>query len=216
MEVCEYGCGKEAKYQFKNGKLCCSRNHAGCSAMKEKSTLYMKSIFKEHPEKFICYEKRICRFCRKEIRKIQLIFHENRCYLNPKNLRLCPVCNEPIKYKSTTCSKKCAVIYFEDTMFKYSVKPSKKTKKSIESSYKYRNKCFKVHGKKCIVCGEENIVTVHHFSNECEDIKEEDLLPLCPTHHQYWHSKFRHLIEQQVNNYREDFINKKFSSARQL
>jgi len=24
MKLCDYGCGQEAKYQFKNGKWCCS------------------------------------------------------------------------------------------------------------------------------------------------------------------------------------------------
>jgi len=30
MAVCDYGCGREAKYEFKNGKVCCSENHASC------------------------------------------------------------------------------------------------------------------------------------------------------------------------------------------
>ena len=30
MKLCDYGCDQEAKYQFKNGKWCCSKNHAGC------------------------------------------------------------------------------------------------------------------------------------------------------------------------------------------
>ena len=31
MQLCEYGCGKEAKYQFKNGKWCCSKSWNSCS-----------------------------------------------------------------------------------------------------------------------------------------------------------------------------------------
>jgi len=31
MEICEYGCGKEAIYQFKNKKWCCSKNVSKCS-----------------------------------------------------------------------------------------------------------------------------------------------------------------------------------------
>jgi hypothetical protein len=30
MKICEYGCGQEAKHQFKNGKWCCSKNHSSC------------------------------------------------------------------------------------------------------------------------------------------------------------------------------------------
>ncbi len=30
MKLCDYGCGQEAKYQFKNGKWCCSSNYQSC------------------------------------------------------------------------------------------------------------------------------------------------------------------------------------------
>ena len=31
MKLCDYGCGQEAKYQFKNGKWCCSKYRTQCS-----------------------------------------------------------------------------------------------------------------------------------------------------------------------------------------
>ncbi len=34
--LCDYGCGKEAKYKFKNGKLCCEINWKRCVAIKPK------------------------------------------------------------------------------------------------------------------------------------------------------------------------------------
>ena len=34
--LCSYGCGKEAIYQFKNGKWCCNRNISKCKKIKEK------------------------------------------------------------------------------------------------------------------------------------------------------------------------------------
>jgi hypothetical protein len=36
MALCSYGCGKEAIYQFKNGKWCCSKNISGCRAINKK------------------------------------------------------------------------------------------------------------------------------------------------------------------------------------
>lgn len=33
--ICEYGCGQEAKHQFKNGKWCCSTNIAKCPNYKK-------------------------------------------------------------------------------------------------------------------------------------------------------------------------------------
>jgi len=40
--LCEYGCGQEAKYQFKNGKWCCSKSHQQCPILKEKTSLNSK------------------------------------------------------------------------------------------------------------------------------------------------------------------------------
>ncbi len=42
MKLCNYGCGQEAKYQFKNGKWCCSKNFSSCPAIKEKISSKMK------------------------------------------------------------------------------------------------------------------------------------------------------------------------------
>jgi len=36
IELCEYGCGQEAKYKFKNGKKCCSKNISLCPSIKNK------------------------------------------------------------------------------------------------------------------------------------------------------------------------------------
>jgi hypothetical protein len=39
MKLCDYGCGQEAKYQFKNGKWCCSESHNSCPNMKKINSL---------------------------------------------------------------------------------------------------------------------------------------------------------------------------------
>ena len=36
--LCEYGCGKEALYKFKNGKICCSIHYTKCPIEREKLT----------------------------------------------------------------------------------------------------------------------------------------------------------------------------------
>lgn len=36
--LCEYGCEKQAKYQFKNGRWCCSKNTSKCSIIRKKLT----------------------------------------------------------------------------------------------------------------------------------------------------------------------------------
>lgn len=36
MNICEYGCGKEASFQLKSGKWCCSESHYKCEGYKRK------------------------------------------------------------------------------------------------------------------------------------------------------------------------------------
>ena len=42
MKLCSYGCGQEAKYQFKNGKWCCSKSWNSCPIKKLSSSKSMK------------------------------------------------------------------------------------------------------------------------------------------------------------------------------
>ena len=51
--LCSYGCNQTAKYKFKNGKLCCSRNHQRCPENKKKhlgkNNFMFGKIGKENP-----------------------------------------------------------------------------------------------------------------------------------------------------------------------
>ena len=51
MKICEYGCGREATYQFKNGKWCCEDNTQKCPIMRKK--LRNKKAFTYHHVKEI-------------------------------------------------------------------------------------------------------------------------------------------------------------------
>jgi len=47
MILCEYGCNQESKYQFKNGKWCCSKNQSGCPGVRKRMSESNKG--KNHP-----------------------------------------------------------------------------------------------------------------------------------------------------------------------
>lgn len=51
--LCEYGCGREAKHQFKNGKWCCNKNISLCSNIKNiiSDRHKGKKLSKEHKKK---------------------------------------------------------------------------------------------------------------------------------------------------------------------
>lgn len=67
---------------------------------------------------------------------------------------------------------------------------------------KHRTVCFKHFEHKCCVCDEKLIVHVHHMDRNHNNDSPENLVPLCPTHHAYMHSKlFSYMVEPAVLEY---------------
>ena len=146
----------------------------------------------------VVFEKYECQYCSKLVGSPSISRHEKSCFMNPENLKICPVCESPIKhYKDNdTCSYGCA-----NTLFRSGANNGQYK----SSGGNYRSICFLTHGKKCIVCGEEKIVAVHHMNENHEDHRPENLIPLCPTHHVYIHSKYREeilpIVEKFIRSY---------------
>lgn len=68
----------------------------------------------------------------------------------------------------------------------------------------YRVICFRHHKKECVVCGEDKIVAVHHYDENHDNNEPGNLVPLCPTHHQYVHSKYKSLVEKTIEEWVND------------
>jgi hypothetical protein len=132
-----------------------------------------------------------CQFCSKLITEGAIPRHQKSCYLNPLNLKLCDVCNAPCRNKERqTCSYACSNKKFRTGENHGNWKQEA-----------YRSTCFAYHKKQCVVCDESNIVQVHHMDENKNNNAPANLIPLCPTHHQYWHSRYRQLIQATVNEY---------------
>jgi hypothetical protein len=43
--ICDYGCGQEAKYPFKNGKWCCSESYKSCPGIRKKISIKIKEMW---------------------------------------------------------------------------------------------------------------------------------------------------------------------------
>lgn len=152
----------------------------------------------EHKGRLVANSKVNCTHCGHVTTKGNIKRHEEGCYLNDANLVLCKVCEKPIKnYKSSkgTCSRSCA-----NTFFKTGVNNGN------WSGERYQSLCFTQHKKECIICKEDMIVAVHHYNGNHDDDRIENLVPLCPTHHQYVHSKYKHLVQDTIDRYVEEFI----------
>lgn len=170
-------CQKEFEFSRTTEKANHSRH---CSANPKKNTSY-ENISKTLIKKFedsLGIEKKFEVNCDKCLTKFTVIEREKQF---------------PCK-KSYFCSRSCA----------NSVGGSKKAE--LFPSTKYTTIAWKYHEKKCIICGEYNIVAVHHFNEDHGDNRPENLVPLCPTHHQYWHSQYKYLIEEKVITYVNMFI----------
>lgn len=115
--------------------------------------------------------------------------------------KVCPVCGEKFETQEghskekQTCSHSCSNTYFR----------SGRDNGRWEGSA-YRTTCFLYHEKVCVICGEDKIVSVHHFDENNQNHNPENLIPMCPTHHQYWHSRYKEEVEDVVVRYRDHFI----------
>jgi predicted nucleic acid-binding Zn ribbon protein len=136
-----------------------------------------------------------CEFCSGLYSSTGLHNHQKACPENPENRKMCPQCGTAFSGKSETCSRACANTYFRSGERHPNWKESR-----------YRTTCFLHHIKSCVVCGEDNIVEVHHLDEDRDNNDPSNLIPLCPTHHAYWHSRFRYLVEATVTNYLNDWL----------
>lgn len=108
----------------------------------------------------------------------------------------CPVCDKEFETKSggdsarRTCSRSCSNTYFRSGRDNGNWRDDS-----------YRTTCFLFHKKECVICGEANIVEVHHYDEDHTNNSPDNLVPMCPTHHQYWHSRYNYLVKPKVDAY---------------
>ena len=136
------------------------------------------------------YSKLECIKCFRLIGNNTFSRHIKTC----QGMKTCPICSKTFISGATTCSYSCSNKYFRmgenNGNWKHDT---------------YQSTCFLHHGKKCLVCGEEKIVAAHHVNHNHNDNRIENLVPLCPTHHQYVHSKYVDEVKPIIDNYIEKF-----------
>jgi len=90
-KLCEYGCGQEAKYQFKNGKWCCKKDFRSCEGFLKSKFRFGKKYRK--PDRY--FGVGICNYgCNQKANYIYLngslccSDHYNKCIYNKQKLSL--------------------------------------------------------------------------------------------------------------------------------
>lgn len=125
-------------------------------------------------------------------------------------IKECPVCGKEFEdlvghpKQKTTCSYSCSNTHFRSGKNH----PNWRDEVSEFNNKKYRTLCFMYHKKECVICGENKIVAVHHYDENHNNDSIENLIPLCPTHHNYVHSRYKDEVIDTINKYREEFISK--------
>ena len=193
MDLAEYKNNDGTYTSPKNGKIYKSEK-----ALRSHLTFRKTELF--HNFSTLHSKKVNCKFCNKQCGFSNITTHEHSCYMNPVNTKHCAVCNKPIKnYKTSkgTCSRACA-----NTLFRSGENNGNWKQEAYQST------CFLYHKKECVVCGEANIVEVHHLDESKDNNDPSNLIPLCPTHHQYWHSRFRHVVEGKIHSYVKEWKEK--------
>ena len=114
----------------------------------------------------------------------------------PKKDFCCPVCSKKMKLSMTdkrqTCSKSCSNLY--------------RPRGNATKLKNYRTICFAAHTKECVVCGEYKAVEVHHYDENHKNNTIDNLVPICPNHHDYLHNpKYRHEVIGRVDDYVDNF-----------
>lgn len=75
---------------------------------------------------------------------------------------------------------------------------------------RYRTICFAYHEKKCIACGFDKVVAVHHRDQNRKNNVSINLIPLCPNcHHMVHMNKYKAGIEQKIEVYIEQHLDQR-------
>jgi hypothetical protein len=111
----------------------------------------------------------------------------------------CPVCNAPFQTLLGSPKEKVACGY------SCSNRLTNRGNCNREDKLTYRTICFRHHEKKCAVCSEVNLIEVHHYDGNHSNNVAKNLVPLCPTHHQYCPSRYKKLIQGKIDEYVTNF-----------
>jgi len=145
----------------------------------------LNNLLKGREDPIVC-----CLFCKKQLKKPFVKRHVEKCSKNPLFGTPCPNCQTLKHPDQKACSTSCYNSFFRRGKYN----PNYQGKN-------YRTICFAYHKKECCLCGFNLIVEVHHLNENKKDNTPLNLVPLCPNHHQMWHSKHKHLIEKDVLDY---------------
>lgn len=196
MKLCDYGCGQEAKYQFKNGKWCCSKNHKSCPSLKNKGI--------PDPKENIANVKFSCPYCGRDISYSNLKKHKNKCCFNPINIKYCENCNKVlINSQKKFCSSSCAASISNTLRGSPTLETKKKISKGVRKTIKGKV-TERSYPYQCIICN-TLLETNKLYCNKCRPNTE--IASLSFTHYE---KKLCNILNQFYGILKKEKINDKY------
>ncbi len=118
----------------------------------------------------------------------------------------------PIKSHTKTCDCCSKEFIWEGRQYTKSFEKAKFCNRSCsnnrqswwkDNSTHYRTIALQHWKKECSICGFDKIVAIHHIDENKQNNDPNNLIPLCPNHHEMVHSKWRceiqPIIDQKIN-----------------
>jgi hypothetical protein len=69
----------------------------------------------------------------------------------------------------------------------------------------YRTIALQNNEHKCVVCGFDKIVAIHHIDENKKNNDPSNLIPLCPNHHEMVHSKWKFEVQPFIEQWQKEF-----------
>jgi len=176
MKMCDYGCGREAKYQMTSGKWCCEEKYQRCPAIIDKTTVYL------YGEQNGMYGKH-----HSEMWKIN-----NSNIMKGNQYRKGIPHSDEIKLQISTSLKK--VWNDPDSYFN---SEEWKPLKGVDAP-NWTGGCTgywsqytkQRHNYTCYLCGSKYRVECHHLDNNRDNNEHYNLRCICNDCHEFWHHSY--------------------------
>lgn len=115
--------------------------------------------------------------------------------------KLCKICKTDFIFKGRIRTKE-----YERALFCSRSCANTRTKWWNVNATHYRTIALRHHAEKCVICGFNKIVAIHHIDENKKNNSPDNLIPLCPNHHEMYHSnKWKNEIKPYIDEWQDSF-----------
>jgi len=74
-----------------------------------------------------------------------------------------------------------------------------------ENATGYKTIALQHHSNECQMCKFNKVVAIHHIDENKENNSPDNLIPLCPNHHEMYHSKWQDEVKSFILDWQENY-----------